>query len=143
MIAFVEIRIRGGELGDGMIEPVARAEVRIDGNPVPGTSVRARYRPTTGDRIGGEAAWRDRLDVDRALPIPELADVEVASSTIFVLGMNPTQEDVACGLHEPLAFDYTPAVLGKRASPEERLEDGPPGLFDLQEQRVVLVAAYQ
>src|SRR6476659_9465176 len=101
-----------------------------------------RKRPAARLRVEHEPARQNRLEVERDLPVPELAHVEVASLAVeSQVGAQPAQEDVARGLHRPLSLDDALAVLPKLALPEVRLEDGRLCLLDLEEQRVVVVAA--
>jgi hypothetical protein len=112
VIARVEIGVGGGELGDRVVESVALAEVCRDRNPVAGASVCASERPATCLRVAGEAVRQYCLDVRRALPVPELTDVEVVSPAVdFVAAVDPGQKHVAGGLRQPLAFDHPPALL--------------------------------
>src|SRR5205807_7266934 len=55
------------------------------------------------------------------------------------LGANPPQEDVARGLHQPLALDHALAVVREATPAEQRLEHGRVGLLDLQEERIAPV----
>ena len=57
--------------------------------------------------------------------------------------MQPAEEDVAGGLHQPLSGDDPLAVVVKLARLEELLEHRGLGLLELQEQRVLAVAAEQ
>ncbi len=78
------------------------------------------------------------VDVDGELPVPELADVEVAGLPVEPgLGPLPAQEDVAGGLHEPLAGHDPLALVGVLAGAHVPAEHRLRGLLDLEEQRVV------
>jgi hypothetical protein len=57
--------------------------------------------------------------------------------------VDPAQEDVAGGLRQPLAFDHSPAVLRGPTAAQNGLQHRRLCLLDLQEQRVVRVAAQQ
>ena len=54
---------------------------------------------------------RHRLDVGRALPVPQLAHVEVAALAVEPVDALPAEEDVAGRLHQPLALDDALAVV--------------------------------
>src|SRR4029453_8935095 len=56
-------------------------------------------------------------------------------------GAEPTEENVAGGLHEVLAFDNPLSLVFERARREVRREDRRRCLLDLQEQWVVAVAS--
>ena len=53
----------------------------------------------------------------------------------------PAEHDVAGGLHQALAFDHALAVVCVLALAQERLEHRGLCLLELQEQRIVVVAA--
>ena len=82
------------------------------------------------------------MDVDegRALGVPQLAEVEVAIDHIETLRAEPAQQDVALGLHQPLALDHTLAVVVEGALAEIRLQHRRLGLLRLEEERIVAVA---
>ena len=63
------------------------------------------------------------------------------ADAVGVGGLDPAEHDVAGGLREPLALDDALAVLGERALAQERLEHRRLRLLELQEQRIVVVAA--
>jgi hypothetical protein len=67
--------------------------------------------PAACSGIRSEASWQDRLDVDRGLPVPELADVEVV-----------------------------PPMCGEQASPEQWFEHRRLRLLDPEKERVSVVA---
>ena len=82
------------------------------------------------------------LDVAETLPVPQLADVEVRVGAVNdSCDAHPAQEDVARGLHEPLALDDAPPLVVVPGAPRERREDRRSRLLELQDQRVVVVAA--
>ena len=84
------------------------------------------------------------LDFRRALPILQLAAVEVAFLAVEPrLDVQPAEEYVAAGLHQPLADDDPLAVVLELTRSEELLEHRRLGLLHLQEQRVLAVAAQQ
>src|SRR5256885_13418898 len=100
--------------------------------------------PAARVRVEHQSAWQDGFEVDRDLPVPELADVEVASLVVeAAISPHPTEKDVARGLHQPLPLDDALAVMAELALPEVLLKHGNLRLLDLEEQRVVVVAAEQ
>src|SRR5436190_12985255 len=106
--------------------------------------MRTRECPATRLCVEHEPAWQDGLEVERDLPVPELADVEVASLVVeAAISPHPAEEDVARRLHQPLPLDDALAVMAELALPQVRLEHGNLRLLDLEEQRVVVVAAEQ
>ena len=76
----------------------------------------------------------------RSLRVPQLAEVEVALDPVEALRAQPAEQDVALGLHQPLALDDALAVVVGRALAEVWLEDRRLGLLRLEEQRIVAVA---
>src|SRR4029077_20849977 len=98
MVTFVDVRVRCGELGHGSVEALAGAEVRSHPDGVAGSRVRAGERPAAGSGVGTQPARRHRLQVDRDLPVPELANVVVGRRSVeLVIGANPAEEDLAPG----------------------------------------------
>ena len=84
------------------------------------------------------------LDFRGSLPVLELAPVEVAVLAVDAgLDVQPAEEDVAGGLHQPLAGDHPLTVVLELARAEELLEHRCLGLLQLQEQRILAVAAEQ
>jgi hypothetical protein len=65
-----------------------------------------------GERLTAEASVEHkrrrvhRLDDRRTFLVQELADVEVALGAVGGCDTLPAEHDVACGLHQPLAFDH-------------------------------------
>ena len=84
-----------------------------------------------------------RVDVGRALPVAQLAQVEVAGLSVESGDALPAEEDVAGCLHQPLAGHHPLPVVGVLALADEALQDRRLGLLRLQEQRVLAVAAEQ
>ena len=84
---------------------------------------------------------RHRLEVRGDLPVPELADVEVALHAVDALGPDPAEEDVARRLEQPLALHDALSVVGVPALARVRLEHRRLRLLDLEEQRVGVVLA--
>ncbi len=72
----------------------------------------------------------------------QLANVEVALPSVEAAGdAFPAEEQVACGLHQPLPGDDAVAAVVVLAVAEERLEHRGLSLLDLQEERVGVVTA--
>ena len=84
-----------------------------------------------------------RSDVRRGLPVPELADVEVACHPVQPRNPVPAEHDVARRLHQALALDDPLAAVRELAASEERLEHRALCLLQLQEQRVLVIPAEQ
>ena len=70
---------------------------------------RAR-RPGADAAVDGHGGGGHGLDERGALPVPELADVEVALDAVEAPSVVPAQEDVAARLHEVLAVHHPFAV---------------------------------
>ena len=120
MGAFVLAGVGGGESGDGLVEDAGAAEVGGDGDPVGGAGVRPGRCPAAQFPVDPHAARHQGLDVDRVFPVPQLADIEVALLPVQAgLGPLPAQEDVAGGLHQPLARDHPLAHVGVLTGPDE------------------------
>ena len=81
------------------------------------------------------------VDERRGLRVPELADVEVALDAVRGVDLDPAEHDVARRLREALALDHPLAAVRELAVTEERLQDRRLGLLELEEQRIVVVAA--
>ena len=84
-----------------------------------------------------------QLDEGGALRVPELADVEVALDVVDAFDADEAEHDVARGLGQALALDDALAVVCELALAEERLEHRRLRLLELEEERVVVVAAEQ
>src|SRR5262249_47644520 len=109
-----------------------------------GAGVALRGRPAAALPVLEQGAGLHRLDDRRPLCVPELAEVEVARLAVEPLvGVNPAEEDVARGLHQPLTLDDALAVVGVLALADERLEHRGLCLLGLEEQGVVSVTAEQ
>ena len=108
MIALVLVSVVLRELGQGLIERIAGAQVTGDGDRVTRTGVRPREGPATQARVASQVGGTHALDIGRALPIPELPAVEVVPR---LGGVCPTQEDVAGRLHQALTLDDTASLV--------------------------------
>jgi hypothetical protein len=113
VVPLVLAGVCGGEFGDGPVEHVRAAEVGSDGDPVPGAGVCPRQLPRAQFAIHPHVARLHGLDAEGELPVPQLADVEVAGLAAEPrIGTLPAQEDVAGRLHQPLARDHRLALVG-------------------------------
>src|SRR5262245_58655511 len=86
----VEGGVGYGEVGDGFVEDVVRAEVAGDGDLVAAAAVGAGQGPAAHAAVHAEAAGGEFGRVDRAFHVPELAHVVVGS----VRRTQPAEEDV-------------------------------------------------
>src|SRR2546423_7208455 len=77
VVTLVLVRIGGAEARDGAVELLTGAHVGRDREPVARARVHPRQRPPAGARVGEQARLRQRREVGRRLPVPQLADVEV------------------------------------------------------------------
>ncbi len=78
-----------------------------------------------------------------ALPVAQLADVEVPAAAVDTGGALPAEEDVAGGLHQPLPGDDPLALGAEPGGPCVGREHRLVGLLGLEEQRVLVVLAEQ
>src|SRR4029453_18548007 len=96
---------------------------------------RSGQLPVGAHRMGVHA-----LRGPRALPVAQLPDVEVARVTRQALGPYPSEEDVARGLHQPLALDHPLTLIRDMTLADEGSEHRVLGLLGLEEERIGLVA---
>src|SRR4051794_19777991 len=144
VVGLVLIGVRLGELAHRALEGVALAEIRGDRHPVTRPRMGTCQGPTAELRVLEHSLRGHRLDLRRALPVPELPDVVVVRLAVdALLDREPAEKDVARRLHQPLPLDDPPALLLERALPREALEHRRLGLLDLQEERVLGVPAEQ
>ena len=101
----------------------------------------ARQRPGAEGAVQAETVGGQDVQIGSALVVPELADVVVARSAVEDGGALPAEQHVAGRLHQALALDHALAVVVVIARSEVALEDRRLGLLELEEQRVVVVAA--
>src|SRR5262245_48332775 len=78
VVALVLVRVGLGEGREGVVEGLALAQVRRDGDAVTRAGVGQGQRLGAQPPVAHLALGHDLLRIDRALPVPELADVEVA-----------------------------------------------------------------
>src|SRR5215212_4800299 len=91
MVHFDLVGVNLREVGDRPVEALALAQVGGDLHAVAGAGGRPGQRPAAEARIQGQFLRRKALDLGRALHIPQLAPVEVAS----LPAAKPAEEDVA------------------------------------------------
>src|SRR5215211_4312111 len=139
MVPFGLVGISFREVGYRAIEALALAEVAGDLHAVPGAGVRPGQRPAAEAGIDDQFIGRHALDVSRAFHVLQLAPVEVASSR----ATKPAEEDVARGLHQPLAGHDAVSVVLVSVGLDVGLEYRGTGLLDLEEQGVILVAPFK
>ena len=121
VVARVEIRIGGGEVRDRLIEHRLLADVGRDRHTVTGSGVGPRERPTADPGVPAEHRRVHAVDVDRALPVAQLAPVEVVRRAVeAVVDALPAEEDVAGGLDGALADDDPLAGVGEALGPRKR-----------------------
>ena len=106
--------------------------------------MRAGQGRTAQPPVGDQLLRRHGIDLGRALPVAQLADVVVARAAVEVLGRaQPAEEDVARGLHEALTLDDALTGVPVVARAEERLVHRWLGFLDLQEERIAVVSPEQ
>src|SRR3954447_2073413 len=92
VVALVLVGVGLGELGDGAVERVTRAQVRGDGDAVTGAGVRLGEGGGTEPGVHRHGGRVQRLDEDGSLPVAELADVVVALDAVDALHLVPAEE---------------------------------------------------
>ena len=103
--------------------------------------MRARQRPAASPRVRVQPDVAHHREIDRRLPVPQLADVEVVLLTVEALAALPPEEHVADRLIHPLAAYDPLAVVVELAGAEVGLEHRRLRLFHLQDQRVLAAAS--
>src|SRR5919112_4903914 len=138
VIPFVLVGVGHGEVGDRPIETVAPSEVGSDLYAVSGAGVSSGKCPAAEASVEDQLVRRHGLDLRRALHVLELAPVEVASFR----ATEPAEEDIARGLHQPLAGHdaMTVVLVGTRRN--VALQYRGPRLFDLEEQGIIPVTTF-
>src|SRR3954451_18429840 len=140
VVLLVAVGVSLGEVRDRPFELVALSEVPPDRDGIAGSRVRAGERPRAGTPVELELGHAVGLHFGRALHVAELPPVEVAR---HVQTLRPAQEDVARGLHHPLTRDDALSVLTETALRQMILENRRRRLLDLEEQRILLIAALE
>src|SRR5262245_48793975 len=79
VVPLVLVSIGLGESGDRSVEGRAGAQVGGEGDAVTGASVGSGQSPAAHPSITGETSGDHHVGVDRALPVLQLADVEVST----------------------------------------------------------------
>jgi hypothetical protein len=74
--------------------------------------------------VGCKPLRSEFLDLDLALAVPELAEIEVDLLSARLLPARPAKENVAGCLDQALAFDNPLACLLEGAGPEMGFESG-------------------
>src|SRR5215211_3743407 len=140
VVALVLVGVALGGVGDGAVELVVLPQVLGDRDRIPRAGVGPGRGPAADARVEVEPQRGHGLDLGRALHVAQLPPV-VVPLDVHTLG--PAQEDVAGGLQHPLPLDHPLAVLLVAAPGQVVLQDRPGCLLDLQEQRILLVAALE
>ena len=108
MVALGLVGVGDGEVGDGLVEYVALAQVAADLGRLAGASVGTGQDMAAESAIVAHDGRREDLDYRLDLHVLELADIELPAHGPF----GPAEEEVARRLHEALA-DHDPlAVVG-------------------------------
>src|ERR1700735_667463 len=103
VVAFVLICIGVRERRQSAIEGRTVPEIAGDSDTVTRTGVGAS-QGLSADPAVLRQSRRDRaFDFEAALPVPELADVEIPSHSVGTLERLMAQENVTCRLHQMLA----------------------------------------
>lgn len=139
-VALILVGIGRRELGDRLVETVGRADVRRDRDRIAGNGMGARKRPCTESCVDAECLVMHRRDVDRDLPVPELADVVVVDETVEPRSTEPPEQNVTIGLHEALALNDPLTVVRVCRPAGVGLEHRCLRFLDLQEEGVGCVA---
>src|SRR4029453_18140027 len=135
VVPLVLVRVGLGEGGESVVERRALAQVRRDGDAVARAGVGQGERLAPGPPVAHLALGHGLVRIERTLPVPELADVEVAALPVLVADDPlPAEEDVADALHDPLAGDDPLALVGEAALADEAGEDRRLRLLHLQEE---------
>src|SRR3954447_12099496 len=123
VVMLVLVGVRLGEITDRAVEGVGGSEVGRDGDAVAGPRVRAGERPPADPAVGHQVLRPHRADVERALAVVQLADVDVSPAALDAGHPVPPQEGVAGLLHESLTGHHTLALVAERRVVEEPFED--------------------
>src|SRR6185295_952771 len=108
-----------------------RAEVRGDGDTIPGSRVGTGEGPAAQLAVDRHRGRRHVRGLGRTLPVSQLAQVEVPPLTVEALHPDPAEEDVADRLHEPLPDDDPLAAVVELAGRGELLQHRRTGLLRL------------
>src|SRR5271170_8105368 len=141
VVPLVLVRVDRGEVRYGAVECVPVAQVGGDGDPVSPPGVRPGQGRCADTRVQRGSGYQERVHIRAALPVLELAHVVIAGDAVHAPDALPAQEDVRRRLHQPLPGDHALAVVPIGTGREKTLEHRRLCLLDLEEQRVVIVAA--
>src|ERR1700754_365315 len=84
VVALVLVRVDLREIGERVVEALARSEVGGDRHAVARAGVSARERGAAELAVELQPLRLHRLDVERQLPVPELAYVVVALHPVHI-----------------------------------------------------------
>src|SRR5207245_10907740 len=140
VVESVLIGVRGGEAAQRFAEGVSFAEVTGDARGVAGAGVGSGEGSTTQLCVGKKGVRRQGVDVGGHLHVAQVAPVVVDTGSLVV---GPSEEHVACGLHEPLSLDGAAGVIVVGGAPEVRREPRRLAFLDLQDERVDVPASCQ
>ena len=102
--------------------------------------MRSGQCPAADSGVEGERRGDHRLDHGRPLHVPQLPPVQEAAG---LDALRPAQEDVARGLHHSLPLHHPLTGLAVAALRQVILQDRGGRLLDLEEQRILLIAALE
>src|SRR5580704_17926906 len=129
IIAFVLIRIGVRERRQSAVEGRTVPEIAGDRDAVTRAGVGAGQGMGADPAVLRQSWWDRALDFEAALPVPELADVEIPSHSVGTVERLMVQEDVTCLLHQMLAGHDARPVVGVPALADKPLEYRCLGLF--------------
>ncbi len=144
VVTLVLLGVSAREGEDRAVEAGTAAEIGADRDAVAAAGVCPRERPAAQAAVGFQVGGLHPIDLGRALPVAQLAPVEVSGA---VLGpgvhVNPAEKDVAARLDQALSLDDPLAVIGELAPAEELLQHRRFCLLELQHERILAVATHQ
>ena len=140
VIALVLVGVGGREADDRLVEARALPQVGRDRKPIARARVGARQRPAARPGVGVEPRFGDSREIDRRLPVPELADVEIVLVAVEALASLPAEEDVGRRVGDSLAANDPFRVVGILARSQIGLEDRGLRLLRLQHQGILAAA---
>jgi len=119
-----DVRIPVSVFDHDLVESLVITDVPADHHGVSRTRMRESQRLTAKARVGRQPFGSELLDIDLALAVPELAEVEVDLLSAWLLPASPAEENVAGCLDQALSFDNTLTCLLEGAGPEMGFENG-------------------
>ena len=141
VVALILVGVSLGEAGEGVIGGFAAAQIPRDGYAVAGAGMGPGEHLPAGASVVGHQLWAHRLDGRRALPVAQLAHEVITLVSVRADGSQPTEQDVAAGLHQPLPNHHPLCGVGIGAGSEVCLEHRWLRLLYLQHQWVVVISA--